>query len=192
MMHDFRRNQTCASLVQMCAVMVACVAGAPAMSEPTAMPFAVATPMAPGSVSFIESELAVNRAFVEHAIAESQQTLASLLAQNASFSPPPMLAPQPGTVTGRLADYAATQRAALEDYGDLLRLRHLRISLELDERADDIRDEFLISGFLVPPPNVIPIAQVPAPIITVLDRDSYFPGLTPAFGGFFSSVQYQP
>jgi hypothetical protein len=142
--------------------------------------------------AFVDAQLATARSFVAQEIAASQSALAALMAENASAPSSWMMTPQSGTVPSRLADYAETLRATFDSYGDLLRLRHNRISVEFDERTADMAFAFLTTGFVLPTPNIVPIAQAYAPVVTVPDLATGFPGITPVTGGFFSSVSHQP
>lgn len=166
-------------------------ASAEPRSEPMILSVQVAAAAAP--VGFVEGQLAASRQFVAQAIQESQQTLATLLAAN-DFSGLPWtsVSSQPGTVQDRLADYAETQRTAFDEYGDLVRLRHQRISLELDERQADLVLDFMTTGFLVSPSNMMPIAQLPPPVLSLPNPVTPFPGLGYHTAGFFSSGPTQP
>lgn len=189
-MHDFKDGHVVAWVTQ---AVVAGLFSLPALAEPRAEPMMLSAQITAAPVGFIEGQLAASRAFVAEAIQESQQTLAMLLAAN-DFSSLPWtsVTPQPGTVQDRLSDYAERQRAALEEYGDLLRLRHQRISLELDDRQAGLALDFMTTGFLVSPPNMVPIVQVPPSILSLPDPLTPFPGLGLQSGGFFSSGSTQP
>jgi len=165
----------------------------PASAEPRPEPMMLSVQIAAAPDSFVEGQLAASRQFVEQAIQESQQTLATLLAAN-DFSGLPWtsVASQPGTVQDRLNDYAETQLTAFDEYGDLLRLRHQRISLEFDDRQADLVLDFMTTGFLVPSPNMMPIAQTPPPILSLPNPVTPFPGLGYRAAGFFSSGPAQP
>jgi hypothetical protein len=165
----------------------------PATAEPRPEPIMLSAQIIAAPVSFVEGQLATSRQFVAQAIQESQQTLATLLAAN-DFSSLPWtsIASQPGTVQDRLTDYAETQRTAFEEYGDLLRLRHQRILLELDERQAGLVLDFMTTGFLVSPPNMMPIAQLPPPVLSFPNPATAFPGLSYHTAGFFSSRTTNP
>jgi len=169
------------------------VFGPPASAEPRPEPMMLSVQIAAAPVGFVEGQLAASRQFVAQAIQESQQTLAMLLAAN-DFSGLPWTSAnsQPGTVQDRLADYAETQRTAFEEYGDLVRLRHQRILLELDERQAGLVLDFMTTGFLTSPPNMMPIAQLPPPVLSLPNPVAPFPGLGYHTAGFFSSGPTQP
>lgn len=165
----------------------------PASAEPRPEPMMLSVQIAAAPVGFVDGQLAASRQFVADAIQESQQTLATLLAAN-DFSGLPWtsVASQPGTIQDRLMDYAETQRTAFDEYGDLVRLRHQRISLELDERQAGLVLDFMTTGFLIAPPNMMPIAQLPPPVLSLPNPVTPFPGLGYHTAGFFSSGPTQP
>lgn len=180
-------------MVQVLAATVLGVLGLPASAEPRSEPMMLGVQITAVPVGFVEGQLAANRQFVAQAIQESQQTLATLLAAN-DFSGLPWtsVSSQPGTVQDRLTDYAETQRTAFDEYGDLVRLRHQRISLELDERQAGLVLDFTTTGFLVSPSNMMPIAQLPPPVLSLPNPVTPFPGLGYHTAGFFSSGPTQP
>lgn len=190
-MPGFSKRLLTAALALIPAAMPALIVSA-AHSETFAAPLVLSAPMAAGQGTFVDAQLASGRTFIAQEIAASQQTLVSLMADNVSAPASWMLAPQPGTVQNRLADYAETLRLAFEGYGDLLRLRHNRISVDLDERAADMTFAFLTTGFVMPTPNIVPIGQLPAPMLALPSLAAPFPGLGPLPGGFFSSASHQP
>ena len=165
----------------------------PASAELRPEPMMLSVQIAAAPVGFVDGQLAASRQFVADAIQESQQTLATLLAAN-DFSGLPWtsVASQPGTIQDRLMDYAETQRTAFDEYGDLVRLRHQRISLELDERQAGLVLDFMTTGFLISPPNMMPIAQLPPPVLSLPNPVTPFPGLGYHTAGFFSSGPTQP
>jgi hypothetical protein len=169
------------------------VFGLPALAEPRPEPMMLSVQIAAAPVGFVEGQLAVSREFVAQAIQESQQTLATLLAAN-DFAGLPWtsVASQPGTVQDRVTEYAETQRTAFDEYGDLVRLRHQRILLELDERQAGLVFDFMTTGFLVSPPNTMPIAQLPPSVLSLPNSVTPFPGLGYHTAGFFSSGPTQP
>lgn len=192
-MLGFKDRHEAALMAQALAAMAFSAFGLPAAAEPRAEPMMLSAQITAAPIGFVEGQLAASREFVAQAIQESQQTLATLLAAN-DFSGLPWtsVTPQPGTVQDRLADYAETQRAAFDEYGDLLRLRHQRISLELDDRQAGLVLDFMTTGFLVSPPNMVPIAQLPPPVLSLPDPLTPFPGLGLHTGGFFSFGPTQP
>lgn len=180
-------------MVQVLAATTFGVFALPASAEPRPEPMMLSAQIIAAPVGFVEGQLAANRQFVAQAIQESQQNLATLLAAN-DFSGLPWtsVGSQPGTVQDRLADYAETQRTAFDEYGDLVRLRHQRISLELDERQAGLVLDFMTTGFLVSTPNMMPIAQLPPPLLSLPNPVTPFPGLSSHTAGFFSSGPTQP
>lgn len=192
-MLGFEDRHVAALMAQALAAVAFGVAGLAASAEPRAEAMMLSTQITAAPVGFVEGQLAANREFVAQAIQESQQTLAALLAAN-DFSGLPWasVTPRPGTVQDRLADYAETQRAAFDEYGDLVRLRHQRISLELDDRQTGLVLDFMTTGFLVSSPNMVPVAQLPPPVLSLPDPLTPFPGLGLHTGGFFSSGPTQP
>jgi len=192
-MPGFKYAHVPALIVQGLAVIAFWGVGLPASAEPRAEPVMLSAQISAAPAGFVEGQLAASREFVAEAIQESQQILATLLAAN-DFSGLPWtsVVSQPGTVQDRLSNYAETQRAAFDEYGDLVRLRHQRISLELDDRQAGLVLDFMTTGFLVSPPNMMPIAQLPPPVLSLSDPLTPFPGLGVHRGGFFSSGPIQP
>jgi hypothetical protein len=184
-------TNACSPISAMAATVAVCLACGPALSDPRAMPMALSVDGAHAPTAYVDAQLAASRNFVDQAMAQTQQTLASLMAANVTASSSWMLDP-PGTNQTRLADYAAAQRAALENYGDLLRQRHNRISIAFDERAAEVTLSFLNTGFLQPVPHVVPITPLPPPLLILPELAASFPGLTPVAGGFFASAPHQP
>ncbi len=184
-----------ANLARLSAVWLMTGATSAALAETPAMPLTLSAPAEGLSAvpsTFVDAQLATARSFVAQEIAASQSALAALMAENASASNSWMPTLQPGTVQNRLADYAESLRATFDSYGDLLRLRHNRISVEFDERAADMAFAFLTTGFVLAAPNIVPIAQAYTPVVAVPSLAVGFPGLTPVSGGFFSSAPNQP
>jgi len=188
------RNPT-ASLVRISFISFICTTTSAAFADTIPVSTTLSMPIAgltAAQGAFVDAQLATSRAFVAQEIAASQSVLATLMAENATAPNSWMVPPQTGTVQSRLADYAETMRTTLDGYGDLLRLRHNKIGVEFDARASDMAIAFLSTGFILAPPDMVPIGQTYAPVITVPSLATGFPGLTPVPGGFFSSASHQP
>jgi len=186
-------TQVSTLMVQALAAIAFGVFALPASAEQPSESMMLSVQIAAAPVGIVDGQLATSRQFVAQAIQESQQTLATLLAAN-DFSDLPWtsVSSQPGTVQDRLTDYAATQRTAFDAYGDLVRLRHQRISLELDERQAGLVFDFMTTGFLVSSTNTMSIAQLPPSVLSLPSPVTPFPGLGNHTAGFFSSGPTQP
>jgi hypothetical protein len=143
------------------------------------------------TASQIDSQLHLQRQFVEQEIQQAQTILQSLL--EANLAPPASGAQEQyrAVMSERVADYAKAQKEIFEAYTDFLRLRQTMIFDFFAEEVDATTWSFARTGYVAPPPVLVEFEPLPVSSLE-LGTQPYFPGLPSRASGFFGQMANTP